>query len=410
MRILHLSSEHPPQQVFGLGRYVCDLAREQVRQGHAVHVLTNSIGGTDQDMADHGVHLHRMDYPPPPKPPGAVAPAMAFNLHLLQRAHVLGRAGLGDPEVVVSHDWLTAVAAERLARRLGVPHVWTVHDTVLGKTGGRIESSDDRITSGIERWASAHADLILVNSAEIGAEIRTYGGDPARMRLLHCGVDADAFTSRQSRTRLDAFRQVFATPDDVLVTFVGRLDLEKGIDTLVNAFAQVQRRGLKAHLAIAGRGMLEATIRKHIDDLGLSATVSLHGYLRGEVLTAFYAVSDIHVCPSNYEPFGLVAVEAMAAGAPVVASDTGGLKEIISHPGVGRLVPPRNASALSEVLAELIADVSMRKKLGAAGAAHVRATFAWKIIAARACELYNEALQAPTSTPMPDAEALGVPS
>ena len=186
--------------------------------------------------------------------------------------------------------------------------------------------------------------------------------------------------------------------------------MEKGVDTLINAFAEIQRRGLKAHLAIAGRGILEATIRKHIDDLGLSGAITLHGYLRGEVLTAFYAISDIHVCPSNYEPFGLVAVEAMAAGAPVVASDTGGLKEIISNPGVGRLVPPRDANALSEVLAELIADGTMRKTIGVAGAVHVRATFAWKIIAARACELYNEALQAPTSTPMPDAEAFGVPS
>src|SRR6185369_17480695 len=128
MRILHVSSEYPPQKVFGLGRYVSDLSRELAGQGHEVHVLTNSIGGVDRDVEDHGVHVHRVEYPPPPMPPTPAAPVLAYNVHLQQRASSLEARGLGDPEVVVSHDWLTAVAAHRIARRFGLPHVWTVHD------------------------------------------------------------------------------------------------------------------------------------------------------------------------------------------------------------------------------------------------------------------------------------------
>jgi glycosyltransferase involved in cell wall biosynthesis len=113
MRILHVASEHPPQEVYGLGRYVCDLSRELAAQGHSVHVLTNSISGRDQDVVDHGVALHRVDFPPPPKPSGEHAPALAFNLHLQQRATALGRMGLGDPEIVISHVVLSTNLSSR---------------------------------------------------------------------------------------------------------------------------------------------------------------------------------------------------------------------------------------------------------------------------------------------------------
>jgi glycogen synthase len=154
VRILHISSEYPPQKVFGLGRYVSDLVRELTAQGHETHVLTNSLGQPAQDVTDHGVHVHRVDAPPPPMPPTPGAPVMAFNVHLQQRARSLGRKGLGEPEVVVSHDWLTALAGHRIARRLELPHVWTAHDTVFGKRFGIVKEVEDRIAFAVERWAA----------------------------------------------------------------------------------------------------------------------------------------------------------------------------------------------------------------------------------------------------------------
>ena len=278
MRILHLASEHPPQTVFGLGRYVCDMARELAAQRNEVHVLTNSICGKDQDVVDHGVNLHRIDFPPPPKPPGSIPPACAFNLQLQQRAARLGYSGLGAPEVVVSHDWLTALAGHHLARRFGVPHVWTVHDTVFGKRAGELASSEDRQVFELERWAAHTADLILVNSTAIREEISvTYAADLAKVRLVHCGIDPSMFKSRQAASRLTAFRQVFAAPDEMLVTYVGRLDLEKGIDVLVNAFAALHRKMPNARLAIIGTGQLVETIRSHVQALELTGAVNLYG-------------------------------------------------------------------------------------------------------------------------------------
>jgi glycosyltransferase involved in cell wall biosynthesis len=393
VRILHISSEYPPQKIFGLGRYVAGLAREQAAQGHRVAVLTNSLGGVDRDLLDRGVHVHRTDFPPPPMPPTPAAPVMAFNIHLQQRARLLGRSSLGDPEIVVSHDWLTAVAGHRLARRFGVPHVWTVHDTVFGKRFGRIQETEDQIAYAIEGWATRSADFILVNSRAIGEEIASaYGAAGDRVGLLHPGVDPAEFQCSQGEARLRSFRSALAAEAKCLITFVGRLDVEKGIDTLINAFSIVRKRAPSLRLAIAGRGVLLGTIQGHLKKLGLERNVTLCGYLEGEVLRAFYRVSDIHVCPSHYEPFGLVALEAMIAGTPVVASDVGGLRDIVSSPKVGRAFPAGRPEVLADTLFELAASPLLRKRIGEAGRKHVLKTFTWSLLAQKSLDLYAKAL------------------
>lgn len=190
---------------------------------------------------------------------------------------------------------------------------------------------------------------------------------------------------------------MFAEPEEILVTYAGRLDIEKGIDTLINAFALLRKQEPRARLAIAGEGDLRATIEEHLRKLRLGDAVQLVGYLRGEVLTGFYCVSDIHVCPSHYEPFGIVALEAMAAGTAVVASATGGLTDILTGRSVGRLFPPRNAEALASVLLELARDADLRKRIGQAGAARVRDHFAWSVMARKAVSHYETAVKTTTA-------------
>lgn len=393
MRILHISSEYPPHKIFGLGRYVSDLSRELVAQGHGVHVLTNSLGGIDRDVTDRGVCVHRTEFPPPPMPPTPGAPVMAFNVHLQQRASSLGKAGLGDPEIVVSHDWLTAVAGHRIARRWGLPHVWTVHDTVHGKRFGKIEQVEDRVAHRVELWATREADLLLVNSRAIGEEItKVHGARPEKIGLLHPGIDPGACQSTQEESRLAMFRSTLADPDELLVTFTGRLDLEKGIDTLINGFARLRSRVPNARLAIAGRGFLLPTIEKHLRDLNLEQSVSLLGYLEGQVLRSFYRVSDVHVCPSHYEPFGLVALEAMAVGTPVIASNTGGLRDIVSSGKVGRTFHAGDPQSLADSLFELLNSAKLREQIGQAGRKHAIDNFAWTRLARTAVGHYERAL------------------
>jgi len=389
MRILHVSSEHPPQQVFGLGRYVQDLSRALASQGHSVHVLTNSMRGVDSEADDAGVKVHRVEFPPPPKPPSEGGPVMAFNLHLAQRAFALGQEGCGRPEVVVSHDWLTALAAHRIALRWGVPHVWTVHDTVYGKRFGQVAGAEDQLAFRIERWAARVADLVLANSRAIRQEVLDALGKGGRdVELLHCGIDPARFAEELPEGRRRAFRSVFAQPDEILITYSGRLDLEKGIDTLVNAFSLLLKSFPRARLAVIGRGALEPTILDHVGKLRLASAVRLFGYVEGEILRHVYQVSDIHVCPSHYEPFGLVAAEAMASGTPVVVSATGGLTDIVTGHDVGRTFRPRDVEGLAQALLELAEDEHLRRRLGEAGRRHVKKHFAWESLARKAANLY----------------------
>jgi len=391
MKILHVASEYPPQEVFGLGRYVSELSRELVLQGHDVHVLTNSMGEGVQDFMNDGVAVHRVDYPPPPKPPGNLAPALAFNVHLLQRALSLGMEGLGHPDVIVSHDWLTSVAAHRMAQLWRCPHVWTVHDTHRGKLFNVLQHPTDQMTVALERWSATHADMVLVNSSSVAAEVIAEGGDPKRIRIVPCGIDPDRYTSQLSPARRAAFRLSLCAPDHLLITYAGRLDLEKGIDTLINSLSGLRVRHPHVSLVMAGKGVLQETIQAHVRELDLEDCVSLIGYLQGDVLRAFYAASDIHVCPSSYEPFGLVAVEAMAAGVPVIVSNVGGLADIVATEAIGLRVAPKDVSGWMTALDRLCADAPLRQSLGRAGQAHVRAQYAWTSIAMRAVAAYAEA-------------------
>lgn len=389
MRILHLASEYPPQKVYGLGRYVCDLSRELAAQGHEVHVLTNSIGGADQDVTDRGVRLHRIDHPMPPKPAGTIAPVLVFNLCLQRRSQALGLAELGDPEVIVSHDYLTAPAGHRIAHRWGLPHIWTVHDCIDGKRFGKVKTPDDLAVREIERWAARAADAVLVNSSALKREIATGLGAQAKTEILPGGVDPARFTGFQSDANLAAFRGCLAAPDEILLTYVGRLDQEKGIDTLINAFAKALRAHGKMKLAIAGRGDLQPLIENHIRQLQLENSVRLLGYLQGEVLKSVYRVSDIHLCPSRYEPFGLVALEAMAAGAPIIAGDTGGLADIVEDGKSGLRFRPEDVGALANSILSLAHDKTLRRRL-AEGAQNRAEKFAWPRIAKQAATLYEK--------------------
>lgn len=394
MRLLHVASEYPPQQVFGLGRYVCDLARAQAALGHDVHVLTNSIAGRDQEVCDAGVHVHRVDHPPPPKPPGSVAPALAFNTHLYART--LALPDLTAPTVVVSHDWLTAPAGHELARRWGVPHVQTVHDLVIGKRLGALDHAEDLIVRDIERWTAVSADLLLANSRAIAAElVDQYGADPDRIVGVPCGIDPGRFAASLPAGRAQAFRRALAADADLLITFVGRLDAEKGVEVLLRACASVRAQLPHIRVALIGRGSLGESLAALVQDLGLAGCVDFHGYLASPVLEQVYRVSDIHVCPSLYEPFGIVAAEAMAAGAPVIVSGTGGLLDIVGSDAVGLRVPPGDPQRLAAGILRLAGDQDLRRRIAAAGRAHVTATFAWPVIATTALAAYQRACATP---------------
>ena len=374
MKIIHLASEYPPQKVFGLGRFVHDLAIEQVRRGHEVHVVTNSIGGRDHEIVEKGVHVHRVDAPPPPKPADSGATVTQFNVQLLER--VFRDRICPDADVVNAHDWLTALAGKTVARRLGAIFVVTIHDAIVGKRFGELDN-EAKYVGNIEHWVCHEADRVICVSEHTRNEvIESYGADPNKTYAIHNAVSEDSFPVPDPKL-LARFRRVLAREDEKIVLYVGRLDHEKGVDVLLDAFAEVQRGGHRAKLVIAGKGVLEPELRKKAVELGVERGVVFTGYAAGDVLNYAYHSADVLVVPSLYEPFGIVALEGMICGLPVVASATGGLTEIIQSEANGLTTIPGDGRNLAEQISRVLSDGMLAGCLADAGRRTAREKFSW---------------------------------
>jgi glycogen(starch) synthase len=386
MRIMHLSSEYPPIQVFGLGRAVRDLAVAQASLGHRVEVITNSIGGRDKDAVVDGVGVHRISFPPPPKPPDDTMAVTQFNVSVIEAAAQLIDA-TGAPDVFHVHDWLTVQCGKMLkwlhpSAALAV----TIHDTAHGKHFGRM-NPPVQYTAHLERYACEQADLTICCSEYVRQELLNhYYADPGRVKIIPCGVDEWGF-------RVDgdcrAFRNTFAAPDDCLILYVGRLDEEKGLPHLLEALAHVLLVEGRARLVIAGKGMLQQSLQQRAGQLQIGDRVRFAGYVTGDALAGLYRSADVLVVPSLYEPFGLVALEGMICGTPVVVSDTGGLSEIVEDGHTGLRVPPADAAALGRAILRVLSDGDLATRIGQAGAAHARERYNWRDIAVNTVAAYE---------------------
>ena len=391
LRILHIASEYPPLQVFGLGRAVCDLAVAQAAHGHEVHVVTNSIGGRDPDAVVDGVRVHRISFPPPPKPPDDTMAVQQFNICALQTAQaVAGRHGA--PDVVHVHDWLTVLSGRMLAwLHPGARLVCTIHDTAQGKHFGRL-TRPQQYAAHLERWVGQEAELIICCSDYVRGEMMDGYNVPAeKIAVIPCGVD-----ERRWRVEGDlaTYRTLFARPEERIVGYVGRLDQEKGIPTLVEAFAAALAAYPEARLVLVGKGVLQEKLHEQAQQAGIADRVRFAGYLTGPALAAFYRCCDVLVVPSLYEPFGIVALEGMISRTPVIASNAGGLAEIIQHERNGLSFPAGDAPALARELARLLGAPELGQALAERAYQDARERYDWGDIALQTVQAYGVKQQA----------------
>jgi glycosyltransferase involved in cell wall biosynthesis len=389
MKIIHLASQYPPEKVFGLGRFVQDLAIEQVRTGHEVHVVTNSMSGRDHEALDNGVQVHRVDFPPPPKPPDNGSTVTQFNVQLIER--VFKDCICPKVDVVNAHDWLTALAGEAAARRRNAAFVATIHDLVVGKRFNELDN-ESRYVGNIEHWLVREADdLICVSHHTREEAIARYGAPADKTHAIYNAVSEERF-KRPDPTLLRRFRRALASDEERLVLYVGRLDPEKGVEILLQAFASVLGEHLRAKLILAGSGTLEEELRKKSIDWGADKATAFAGYVQGEALNYLYHCADVLAVPSLYEPFGIVALEGMICGAAVVASDTGGLSEILRGGRDGLLVKPGSVADWSRALIALLSDAQVRRKFAENGQRKAQRVYSWKRVAEAVMRIYELAL------------------
>jgi glycogen(starch) synthase len=392
MKVVHLASEFPPARIFGLGRYVHDLARAQVRRGHEVHVLTNSLSGKDLEAQVHGIRVHRIHFPSPPMPADGATQVTQFNICVYERAVELARS-LASPTAVVAHDWLTVLAAHAVRQRLGGRLILTMHDTVVGKTFGKM-NNEDKFVGLIERWGCQVADSVIAVSRHVRDElVGPYEAPPQKLTVAPCGVDSSWFESVAPQFLPD-LRAALATPNEKLVAFVGRLDPEKGVEHLLEAFSLLLSDHEGLRLVIAGKGQKQQELETLAERLGILPRTRFLGYVAGPALEALLKVSDVLACPSTYEPFGIVPLEGMVNRLPVVVSDTGGMAEIIEHGKSGLKVPPGDPRALAGAIGYLLGKPFEAKRLAKGGYERAKSIYSWDQVALKVDAIYAGAAAA----------------
>ena len=391
MRILMLSWEYPPHVVGGLGRHVGALARNLADQGHEVHVVTRSP--TDQvdldEVALDGVRVLRVAEPPPVIPFDDLVPwVLAFNNRVQAAAGRLLRERTFD--VIHAHDWLVAYAAAGLKQTWGVPVVATVHATEYGRHQGWLPGPMNKLIHQVEWWLTYEARRVITCSRYMRRQVEQLFMLPSeKLDVVPNGVavrdfEVDADEARAMRARLTG-------PRTRMVLFAGRLEYEKGVQTVLQALQRIRTQVGPTRFFVAGVGTYSQQLRQEVRRLGLQRHVRFTGFLEDRELRLHYAAADVAVAPSIYEPFGLVAVEAMACGTPVVVGDTGGLREIVEG-GSGLCFTPEDAGGLADALIRVLSDDDLADELAARGLARIRHRYDWGAVAAQTVDIYARAV------------------
>jgi glycogen synthase len=395
MRVLLISWEYPPVIEGGLGRHVRKLSEHLVRDGVEVHVLTRGGGRLPAEADQHGVIVHRVRVggweggwgAQFPKDPSAfVRWVDAMNGHMHARA-----ADLCDRiefDLVHSHDWLVAGAAQLAAREIDRPWLVTVHATEYGRHQGWVQNHPQSHIHAAERAMVRRADHVITCSRYMRVHVaNVFGVRPSKITAIPNGVDPRDLEPIEPD--LPVLRARYADPGELLVLLVGRLVYEKGFHLALDALAPILRRRGGVRYVVAGTGTAEAELKRQAKKLGLAGHGVFLGWIGDDMLHSLYRVSDLCIVPSTYEPFGLVALEAMASGCLCVVADTGGLREVVPVEGtVGLRFPSRDATALRGVLERVLTDDAERAQLVAEGREHVL-RFDWAEVARRTAEVYG---------------------
>ena len=413
MRVLMLSWEYPPVMVGGLGRHVHALAEAMAAAGHEVTVLTRHPGTPDvpHDEVVAGVRVVRAAEDPTKLSfaDDLLAWTMALN-------HALTRAGLAvcaerSFDVVHAHDWLVAHAATTLEHHLGVPLVATLHSTEAGRHQGWLPGPVNRTIHSVEWWLTFEARRVVTCSAYMCWEVtRLFDLPPGKVDVVPNGVDAARW--RVGADRAAAARRRWAA-DGPLVVYCGRLVYEKGVQDLLAAVPRLRRRHPGLRVVVAGTGPAEAELRERARALRLGRAVAFAGFVTDAELAALVAAADCAVVPSRYEPFGMVALEAGAAGTPVVAADVGGLAEVVADGRLGVRFPAGDPAALAGAVGRLLADPDLGRRLVRAGQDALATEHGWDRVAERTVAVYRRAIgetPAPAPAGGPAGGSAGAPA
>ena len=390
MKVLMVSWEYPPVVIGGLGRHVHHLSTALAAGGHEVVVLSRRPSGTDPSTHPSSDEIsENVRVVAAAQDPHEFSFAKDMMAWTLAMGHAMVRAGLSlkdtssdhpwRPDVVHAHDWLVAHPAVALAEFYDVPMISTIHATEAGRHSGWVSGSLSRQVHAVESWLVRESDSLITCSASMCDEItELFGPGLAEATVIRNGIEAARwpFASRRRRSG----------PAELL--FVGRLEYEKGVHDAIAALPRIRRAHPGTTLTIAGEGTqqdwLVEQARKH---RVLKATRFVGRLDHDELLAALHR-ADAAVLPSHYEPFGLAALEAAAAGTPLVTSNIGGLGEAVINGETGMSCPPRDVTRLAKAVNAVLDDRAAAQRRARAARDRLTSDFDWHTVADETAQVY----------------------
>lgn len=392
------------EEAGGQNVYVRQVGEALAQQGWHVDMFTRKASAEQPEIVEHGPRCRTIRL-------------IAGPEEFVPRDEIFGFAGTFVEELlkfqqktgikyplVHTNYWISSWVGMELKKHQPLKQVHTYHS--LGAVKYNSIATIPMIAStrlAVEKTLLETADRVVATSPQEEEHMRSLVSTKGNIDIIPCGTDIHRFGSLDKQA---ARAELGIDPEALTVFYVGRFDPRKGIETLVRAVGQSKLRGSKKlHLIIGGGsrpGQSDGIERERIEgivtELGMKDFTTFAGRIADDILPAYYAAADVCVVPSHYEPFGLVAIEAMACGTPVVASDVGGLQFTVIPEETGLLAPPQDEAAFAEAIDRILANADWRNQLGKQARVRVEEKFSWDGVAHQLSDLYTMLLEEPAKT------------
>ena len=389
LTVMMLTWEFPPRIIGGISPHVYYLSKSLARNGVKVYVVTCDFPGAPQHEVVDGVEVFRIDSYKNPSPDFATW-VYLMNVNMQKEAAALVNSINKKVDVFHAHDWLVANAGIGLKHVFRKPLLATMHSTEIGRRNG-IHFDYERMIHETEAWLTYEAWRVICCSDYMVSHVKWAFGLPAdKLVMVPNGVDAEAY-AKIGNDDLSRFRSKFALPEEKIVLFVGRLVHEKGVHVLVNAVPKVLEK-VNAKFIIVGNGYMKEQLSNIVKNMGFAHKVMFTGFIDDETLRKLQQCADVSVVPSLFEPFGIVALEAMAAKSPVVVSDTGGLSEIVEHGVTGVKVYPDNPDSLAWGITKVLLNEAYVNWIKTNAYKKIHEKYDWDRIAQQTKAIYDTVL------------------
>lgn len=388
MRVLMFSWEFPPHVVGGLGKHVAELLPPLSAVPDVdVHLVTPRWGGGKAMERVSRATVHRVDLPVTEG--DFYTTAWQVNLRLEEYTHHLWQES-GPFDLIHVHDWLVAFVGAAFKRNYRTPLLSTIHATERGRGRGNLGSDQSRAIHHVEWWLAYESWRVIACSEYMRSEISEYFECPRdKIDVVPNGVDTTRF-DRLEGEDLSHFRNMYALPFEKIVFSVGRVVYEKGLQVLLRAMPLVLAQQPQAKLVIAGKGPELDTLRSLAWSLGVGEKVLLTGFISDDDRDRLFKIADCAVFPSLYEPFGIVALEAMAAKCPVVVSEVGGLRDVVQHGDTGITVYPDDPGSLAWGIKHTLQHPEWAAARAKNAYRMVREEYNWEYIAGMTADVYRQ--------------------